>query len=202
MVKAETEAPALWRKPPETANPSTLDKRASPRLYRFWEAAVQHTGPRDARPWTKQVPAGSRRATAQRPRRRGGSGRVGVGRPRPARLPAGRVALPSAPPEVFLRHELAPMKGGRQQRMGRPLPEPSHGDDQAPAQPIPSTVAPGGAVRPLRPPYHLAYAAATASQMSSEPDISALLQHLGVWGTHRCNRDPTRCIICSGVSLD
>ena len=33
MVKVETEAPALWRKPPETANPSTLDKRASPRLY-------------------------------------------------------------------------------------------------------------------------------------------------------------------------
>ena len=29
----ETEAPALWRKPPETATPSTLDKRASPRLY-------------------------------------------------------------------------------------------------------------------------------------------------------------------------
>ena len=35
MVKVETEAPALWRKPPETANPSTLDKRASPRLYRL-----------------------------------------------------------------------------------------------------------------------------------------------------------------------
>ena len=34
MVKVETEAPALWRKPPETANPSTLDKRASPRLYK------------------------------------------------------------------------------------------------------------------------------------------------------------------------
>ena len=33
MVKVETEAPALWRKPPETATPSTLDKRASPRLY-------------------------------------------------------------------------------------------------------------------------------------------------------------------------
>ena len=33
MVKVETEAPALWRKPPETATPSTLDKRTSPRLY-------------------------------------------------------------------------------------------------------------------------------------------------------------------------
>ena len=32
-VVKETEAPALWRKPPETATPSTLDKRASPRLY-------------------------------------------------------------------------------------------------------------------------------------------------------------------------
>ena len=31
MVKVETEAPALWRKPPETATPSTLDKRATPR---------------------------------------------------------------------------------------------------------------------------------------------------------------------------
>ena len=29
----ETEAPALWRKPSATATPSTLDKRASPRLY-------------------------------------------------------------------------------------------------------------------------------------------------------------------------
>ena len=37
------------------------------------------------------------------------SDRVGVGRPRPARLPAGRVALPPEPPEVFLRHALAPM---------------------------------------------------------------------------------------------
>ena len=35
MVKVETEAPARWRKPPETANPSTLDKCASPRLYTF-----------------------------------------------------------------------------------------------------------------------------------------------------------------------
>ena len=33
MVKVENEAPARWRKPPETATPSTLDKRASPRLY-------------------------------------------------------------------------------------------------------------------------------------------------------------------------
>ena len=33
MVKVETEAPALWRKPPETAIHSTLDKRTSPRLY-------------------------------------------------------------------------------------------------------------------------------------------------------------------------
>ena len=41
MVKVETEAPALWRKPPETANPSTLDKRASPRLYRpVWRVKV------------------------------------------------------------------------------------------------------------------------------------------------------------------
>ena len=80
------------------------------------------------------------------------------------------------------------MQGGRQQRMGRPLTEPSHGDDQSPAQPIPSTVAPGGAVRPLRLPYHLAYAAARASQTPSEPDIlelpeadiSASLQQLGL----------------------
>ena len=35
MVKVETEAPALGRKPSATATPSTLDKRASPRLYRF-----------------------------------------------------------------------------------------------------------------------------------------------------------------------
>ena len=33
MVKVETEAPELWRKPPETATPSTLDKRTSSRLY-------------------------------------------------------------------------------------------------------------------------------------------------------------------------
>ena len=32
-------------------------------------------------------------------------------RPRPAQLPAGRVALPLKPPEVFLRHELAPYQG-------------------------------------------------------------------------------------------
>ena len=30
----ETEAPARWRKPLGTATPSTLGKRASPRLYR------------------------------------------------------------------------------------------------------------------------------------------------------------------------
>ena len=35
MVKVETEAPALGRKPSATATPSTLDKRASPRLYRL-----------------------------------------------------------------------------------------------------------------------------------------------------------------------
>ena len=52
--------------------------------------------------------------------------------------------------------------------MGRPLAEPSHGDDRSPAQPIPSTVAPGRAVRPLQLPYHLAYAAATASQTPSD----------------------------------
>ena len=33
MVKVETEAPALGRKPSATATPSTLDKRTSPRLY-------------------------------------------------------------------------------------------------------------------------------------------------------------------------
>ena len=33
MVKVKTEAPALRRKPSATATPSTLDKRASPRLY-------------------------------------------------------------------------------------------------------------------------------------------------------------------------
>ena len=40
MVQVETEAPAEGRKPSATATPSTLDKRASPRLYRFesrWE---------------------------------------------------------------------------------------------------------------------------------------------------------------------
>lgn len=35
MVKVETEAPALWRKPSETATPSTLDKCAFHRLYSF-----------------------------------------------------------------------------------------------------------------------------------------------------------------------
>ena len=38
MVKVENEAPARSRKPQETATPTTLDKRASPRLYRFFEA--------------------------------------------------------------------------------------------------------------------------------------------------------------------
>ena len=33
MVKVETEAPARWRKPSETAPPSILDKRFSPHLY-------------------------------------------------------------------------------------------------------------------------------------------------------------------------
>lgn len=33
MVKVEAEAPVLWRKPSETAPPSTLDKRVSPQLY-------------------------------------------------------------------------------------------------------------------------------------------------------------------------
>ena len=33
VVKVETETPALGRKPSATAIPSTLDKRASPRLY-------------------------------------------------------------------------------------------------------------------------------------------------------------------------
>ena len=32
---------------------------------RFWEAAVRHAGPRDARPWIKQLPAGCRWTTAQ-----------------------------------------------------------------------------------------------------------------------------------------
>ena len=40
MVKVETEAPAPGRKPSATATPSTLDKRASPRLYRL-EAPVR-----------------------------------------------------------------------------------------------------------------------------------------------------------------
>ena len=46
MVKVETEAPALGRKPSATATPSTLDKRASPRLYRFegrWEGGQGST---------------------------------------------------------------------------------------------------------------------------------------------------------------
>ena len=58
--------------------------------------------------------------------------------------------------------------------MGRPLPELSHGDDQSPAQPIPARLA-LKALRPVRLPYHLAYAASTASKAPSEPDISALL---------------------------
>ena len=33
MVRVETGAPARWRKPSETAPPSTLDKRVSPHLY-------------------------------------------------------------------------------------------------------------------------------------------------------------------------
>ena len=33
MVNVETEASALGRKPSATATPSTLDKRAAPRLY-------------------------------------------------------------------------------------------------------------------------------------------------------------------------
>ena len=33
MVKVETEASAPGRKPSATATPSTLDERASPRLY-------------------------------------------------------------------------------------------------------------------------------------------------------------------------
>ena len=32
MIKVETEASALWREASATATPSTLDKRASPRL--------------------------------------------------------------------------------------------------------------------------------------------------------------------------
>lgn len=65
---------------------------------RFWEAAVRHTGPHDARPWTKQLPAGRRRTTVRRQRRPSGSRRVGVGRSRPAPLPTGRVALSPEPP--------------------------------------------------------------------------------------------------------
>ena len=34
MVKVEPDAPARWRKPPETATPSTLDKRVTPHLDR------------------------------------------------------------------------------------------------------------------------------------------------------------------------
>ena len=33
MVNVKNEAPPRWRKPSETAIPSTLDKRTSPRLY-------------------------------------------------------------------------------------------------------------------------------------------------------------------------
>ena len=35
MVKMETQAPPLWQDPPQMATPSTLDKRASPSLYRL-----------------------------------------------------------------------------------------------------------------------------------------------------------------------
>ena len=42
--------------------------------------------------------------------------------------------------------------------------------------PLRARLPPGTAVRPLRLPYHLAYAASTASETPSEPDISALLQ--------------------------
>ena len=40
VVKVETDVPARWRKPPETANPSTLDKCASPRLYEKLQGAT------------------------------------------------------------------------------------------------------------------------------------------------------------------
>ena len=53
-VKVEADAPARCRKPPETATPSTLDKRASPRLYAlgwhdkdfdgFWLASAEGGG--------------------------------------------------------------------------------------------------------------------------------------------------------------
>ena len=40
--------------------------------------------------------------------------------------------------------------------------------------PFRARLPPGRVVRPFRLPYHLAYAASTASQTPSEPDISAL----------------------------
>ena len=47
MVKGETEAPAQGRKPSATATPSTLDKRASPRLHQLDGFAA----PRSVQEW-------------------------------------------------------------------------------------------------------------------------------------------------------
>ena len=71
--------------------------------------------------------------------------RVGSRRRDPAQAKAlARRSGGSAPrtPRGFPQACAGPVSGGRRQRLGRPLPGPSQGDDQSPAQPIPSTVAP------------------------------------------------------------
>ena len=97
VVKVENEAPARWRKPPETATPSTLDKRASPRLYRFFEAGRRNRVDRNR---TLSVAA---ELAATR--------REGFWQPHPCR-PLGGSVPPN--PRGILRHELAPMEGALQ----------------------------------------------------------------------------------------
>lgn len=74
MVKAETEAPVLWRQPSATATPSTPDKRASPRLY---STVRQNGGGDDA--GTELAAGASQGGELQRVRGARGSGR-GAGR--------------------------------------------------------------------------------------------------------------------------
>ena len=50
----ENEAPARWRKPPESALPSTLDKRATPRLY----LGQSGRAPRDRALWNRDYGVG------------------------------------------------------------------------------------------------------------------------------------------------
>ena len=58
--------------------------------------------------------------------------------------------------------------------MGRPYQARPMATISHQRNPLRARLPPGTAVRPLRLPYHLAYAASTASETPSEPDISAL----------------------------